>query len=162
MMRDFRVALRALRRRPLFTAVTISTLSLGIGATTAVYSFVDGVLLSPLPYPQPERLMTVQVVIPEWERETVPSPRAVDALVAGMRNELPRGCRSVRGPDDRRRCRRNAGSARRMARHAVLTFGLWQRRYGGDPSVLTAVAARYLVPAVRAVGIPVWELLKSE
>jgi len=68
MLREIGLTLRSLRRSPLFTALTVATLSLGIGATTAVYSFVDGILLSPLPYPQPDRLMTVQLVIPELDQ----------------------------------------------------------------------------------------------
>ena len=65
MLRDHGLTLRSLRRSPLFTVVTVATLSLGIGATTAIYSFVDGILLSPLGYREPDRLMTVQIVIPE-------------------------------------------------------------------------------------------------
>ena len=177
MMRGFRVALRALRRRPLFTVVNIATLSLGIGATTAVYSFVDGVLLSPLPYPQPERLMTVQVVIPEWERETVPSPRAVDAWWRGCETS----CREVVAMFADRMIVGGAGGTpealdgwrvtpgffemlgvepllgrvfgfgeREQA--VVLTFGLWQRRFGGDPSVLGRVVTLNDQP-VEIVGV---------
>jgi putative ABC transport system permease protein len=177
MMRGFRVALRALRRRPLFTVVSIATLSLGIGATTAVYSFVDGVLLSPLPYPQPERLMTVQVVIPEWERETVPSPRAVDAWGRGCETS----CREVAAMSADRMIVGGAGGTpetldgwrvtpgffellgvepllgrvfgfgeREPA--VVLTFGLWQRRFGGDPSVLGRVVTLNDQP-VEIVGV---------
>lgn len=65
MLRDVGLTIRSLRRSPLFTVVTVATLSLGIGATTAIYSFVDGILLSPLGYRQPDRLMTVQIAIPE-------------------------------------------------------------------------------------------------
>lgn len=177
MMRGFRVALRALRRRPLFTVVNIATLSLAIGATTAVYSFVDGVLLSPLPYPQPERLMTVQVVIPEWERETVPSPRAVDAWWRGCETS----CREVAAMFADRIIVGGAGgtpealdgwrvtpgffellgvepllgrvfSFGEREQAVVLTFGLWQRRFGGDPSVLGRVVTLNDQP-VEIVGV---------
>ncbi len=55
----FRQLLRRLGRAPLFTALTLITLALGIGATTLIFSVLDGVLLRPLPYPQPERLIGV-------------------------------------------------------------------------------------------------------
>jgi putative ABC transport system permease protein len=57
--RDVRYALRALRRAPGFAVVSVVTLALGIGATTAVFSVVNGVLIKPLPYPDPERLVSI-------------------------------------------------------------------------------------------------------
>ena len=55
--RDLRIAVRALLKAPSFSIVVISTLALGIGATTAIYSVVDAVLVAPLPYVEPERIM---------------------------------------------------------------------------------------------------------
>ena len=55
--RDLRYACRLLRRQPAFSGVAILTLALGIGATTAVFTVVYGVLLRPLPYRDPARLM---------------------------------------------------------------------------------------------------------
>lgn len=60
-----RQVLRRLWRAPLFTALTLITLTVGIGATTLIFSVVDGVLLKPLPYPQPGRLIGVWYTTPK-------------------------------------------------------------------------------------------------
>jgi putative ABC transport system permease protein len=64
-VQDLRFALRTLRRRPLFAAVAVSTLGLGIGAATAMFSVVHGVLLKPLPYDEPGRLVAVWQTVPQ-------------------------------------------------------------------------------------------------
>ena len=72
---DFHFALRQLRKSPGFAAAAVLTLALGIGATTAVYSLVDGVLLRPLPLPHPENLFAIHTQVQQpgggpWDDDT--------------------------------------------------------------------------------------------
>jgi putative ABC transport system permease protein len=64
LLRDVTFAIRMLRRSPGFTFIAILTLALGIGANTAVFTVVNSILLSPLPYPHSERLAALRTVIP--------------------------------------------------------------------------------------------------
>ena len=71
---DIRYCLRALRRNPGFAAVAVLSLALGIGANTAIFSFVDAALLKPLPYPHPERIVSV------WEKLPTGTPNYISTL----------------------------------------------------------------------------------
>ena len=63
-LHDLRYAIRRLRNSPGFSAVAIATIAIAIGANTAMFSFVNGLLLRPLPYPEPSRIVRVLERLP--------------------------------------------------------------------------------------------------
>ena len=74
----FRYAIRTLRRQPTFVLVAVLTLALGIGANTAIFSVIKTVVLNPLPYDEPEKIVVVWEVNPEGNRSTVSVPTFED------------------------------------------------------------------------------------
>jgi hypothetical protein len=89
-VQDIRYGVRTLRKAPLFSSVVIGTLALGIGGITAVFSVVQAVLLAPLPYEAPGRLVRVYQherndpsTLPLWNRSPRLPPRAGDGTWCG-------------------------------------------------------------------------------
>jgi putative ABC transport system permease protein len=157
---DLRYALRALRRSPGFASAAILSLALGIGANTAIFSLLDAVILKSLPAPHPEELLQVMMGNPAyggysnpiWEhlrdRQDVFSgifafsrwgfnlasggeARSVNGVYVSGQYFETLGVRAALGrtltaDDDTRGC---AGSA-------VLSYGFWQRAYGGRADIL--------------------------
>ena len=78
LLRDLRYVARSFRRSPGFFVVTALTLALGIGATTAIFSVVNGVLLQPLPYPNSDRMVQLFQINKSGERNSVTEPNFVD------------------------------------------------------------------------------------
>ena len=66
---DLKFALRGLRRDPLYAAAVVATLAVTLGASTAIFSIVNGVLLRPLPYRQAGRLVSIREIVPQWTKQ---------------------------------------------------------------------------------------------
>jgi putative ABC transport system permease protein len=163
MVGDVRYALRTLAASPGFTVAAILTLALGIGANTAIFTAVHGVLLKPLPYADPDRLVritegrpgfTLNVSYPnfvDWrERNRVFERMAVyttfgTATIAsadGPAEVFPAGNAeaqlfAVLGLQPARgRFFTEAEQAHDAPKVAVISGDLWERRFGGDPAVV--------------------------
>ena len=163
LLQDIRHGARGLVREPGFAAVSILTLALGIGATTAMFGVVRGVLLAPLPYNDADTRVMIWSRWTGWDktwvsasevhdyRQRVRSFRAVAAWNSGQVN-LTGGTEPERvgagrvtantfevlgaRPLHGRRFQRGEDLSGNGAHVVVLSHGLWQRRFGGDHHVL--------------------------
>jgi putative ABC transport system permease protein len=148
-MSDIRYALRTFMRAPGFTIVAVLTLALGIGATTAIFSVVNAVLLRPLPYPEADRLVITRGSLPDL-RDMQDSTSGFEAMAFWASNlfnlKIGTDSRQVRAAMVTRNLLPLLGVQPILGRTftveddrqdtAVLSHGLWQSRFGGDPNVV--------------------------
>ncbi len=132
-MYDVQAALRLLARRRGFTSLAIGTLALGIGAATAIYSVVDGVLLRPLPFSEPERIAAVWITQPS---------AAKDPTVARYATATPIG------NDEYQRLKRDAPALKEVALYGAGAVTLTTQ--AGNERVESLVATSSLLPLLRA------------
>ena len=161
-VQDLRFALRQLRKNPTFALTAILILALGIGASVAIFAFVDAALIKPLPYPNPTRLVAVTESVPLFPRADLSYADYVDwkrmntvfssmDVFAAHRFEFntPSGTESVHGLQVSAgffgtlgiqpmlgRDFRPGEDAPGAAPEVLLRYGAWQRRFGGRPDVV--------------------------
>jgi len=165
LLQDVRFGLRMLRKNPGFTTVAVLTLALGIGATTAIFTVVDKVLLQPLAYPDPDRIVVMMqsytggtspiISIPKymmWREQPqifqesalygIPSTLRVN-LVGGDQPEQLRATQVSAGFFSLYGVRLAAGRNFTADEDApggppvvVISSGLWRNRYGADPHIV--------------------------
>ena len=162
-LQDIRYGLRALRQNPGFALVAILTLALGIGANTAIFTVVNALLISPLPFPQVDRVMLIHeqqlsrnidrgIVSPanfaDWksQSQSFAAMTAWRGFTANLSGEVPErlsgtmvtpeffdvvGVKPIYGraftPEEATPGKENV---------AVLSYGVWQRLFGGKPEVI--------------------------
>lgn len=93
-VQDVRFAIRSLLRRPAFALTAVGVLALGIGATTAMYSVIDAVLIQPLPYRDPGKLVTIYTTFPQWKGKPI-----IGAMWDRLRTPYPDYQRLLAGQD---------------------------------------------------------------
>ena len=164
-MNDLRYSLRQLLKHPGFTFVAILTLALGIGANTAIFSIVNAVLLRPLPYPQPDRLVLIRERTNIFDSGSVSLPnyldwraaqrgfidlalmRRDDANLSGIGGDIEAervGCGRVTYnflsllgvPPELGRDFRESDDVPHCKKVALISDSLWKRRFGGSHDVI--------------------------
>ncbi len=160
---DLRHTVRGIRRSPGFAAVAILTLALGIGAASTIFSVVDAVVIAPMPFEDPDRLVSIEEVNPEGSDFSASDPNYLDfrdrnqslvSLAAFRLDRLsltgagePRLVRAGAvthslfptlgvGPALGRSFRPDEDQPGAPAKVVVLSFDLWQRAFGGDSAVV--------------------------
>ena len=161
LLQDARYALRGMRRNPAFAAACIATLALGIGANSAIFSVVNGVLFAPLPYERPDRLVSIWIHNPELKRGLSPlSAPDVNELrrmlktadIEAMQANIIPASLIVGGElVPAQGALMTAGMFRMLGRAPivgrlleagdgldaiVISYAFWQRQFGGDPNVI--------------------------